>query len=133
MDLSAYKQEFDGYVEKYIEWIDSCKQGKDTKSVLGELLSGTSYLFSILKQGSVVEVRSYPDLFPKNFDPTQRDTVALGSDWRIVQQTLDKIISNDAQDSELTVEQAEAGKKFAERIYENMRESYALFAFCESR
>ncbi len=59
-----------------------------------------------------------------NLSPVQQDAVALASDWKRVDKTLDQIISDGGLSGEMSVDEAKKGKKLVQQMYDHYRVVY---------
>lgn len=122
-----YAKEFDEYVTKYNEWLASLEDQKVQRhSKLRSFLRGMGSVLDIFGVSSLnSNFRYVPPLYSGgDLSSTQREVVALASDWQRVDRTLDKIISGDSSEGDFSVEEEGVGKHLVREMYEDLRNVY---------
>ncbi len=128
-----YAKEFDEGASKYNEWLAKC--GEWPTSLEDQKVQRSNKLHSFLRgMGSVLDIfgvslysnfRYCHPLYSRgDLSPTQRDAIALASDWQRVDRALDKIISGDSSERDFSVEEARVGKRLVREMYEHLRNVY---------
>ncbi len=116
-----YAQEFDESVAKYNEWLTSLENPEvQRKNHWRAFLEG---------MGSILDI--FGNSFgPKTFysrddlTPEQKDAIGLASDWQRVDRTLDRILSGDSSNGNISVKDAKAGKKLVQQMYGHFKNIY---------
>jgi len=124
---TAYAQKFDETVIVFNKWLESLKNPKSQRrDKLRALLAGSGSILDISGDTPIdSNARNIHPLYSrKDLTHYQKDAVALASDWKRVEMNLDKILSDNSSDGQISVEDARAGKAMAQKMYAHFRDIY---------
>ena len=122
-----YSIEFDESVIKYNEWLVSLESPKVQKqNKYWAFLRGMGSILDIFKDPFNIQTQEYLlSSYPmSDLSAVQKDVIALASDWKRVDMNLDRIISGESSDNEISVGDARDGKKFVQHMYDHYKNVY---------
>jgi len=118
--MKNYIQEFDKFVGEYNLSLENSEIRKRNWTAF---FSGMGSVLNIF--GNSIEPFSHPC---GDLSPEQKEAIELASDIRRIDKNLDKIISGDLSNAEMSEDDAKLGKKLAQKIYNHFRDIYISHA-----
>ena len=129
--IADYVQEFDDSVKGYNHWLESLENPKaQRRNKVHVLLTGMGSALDLFGNSSN-NSNIHPLYSRDDLTSQQKDAIALASDWQRVDRSLDKLLSNNSSDGQISVEDAKAGKAMALRMYGHFRNIYVSDAIKE--
>jgi len=124
-----HAQEFDEMVEKYNEWLTSLEKPKVQKrNYWADFLRGLSSVGGIFPVDQETFQYTHPLYSRTDITPEQKDAIALASDLKRMDKTLDTVITSNSATEKFSVEEAKIGKDIAQGMYEHFRNIYVSYA-----
>lgn len=144
MDQIDYEKEFDDAVEKYNRWLKSIKQ-ISKKPKAKQISKWNKWRNYLIGAGSIIDLfpnqtkinikkkHIHPLYSRKDLTLQQKQAISLASDLKRVNKTLDKIISGNLLDKDISPEGAKERKQIASDWYNHFKKIYVSETILQSQ